>query len=142
MPVTNCNHPTYRAGRLPSRPNHPPSHLPTLTPPPPVEMQQACQPRGPTEKRSRHLFLAGLRTVVDRRPTFADGRVATLQGHGCYPLINEDGLEDRVGGGQSCARPVSRGAGADNDNTGRLVPADKGIHAAGKATSPTSRGIS
>lgn len=102
-------------------------------------------PRADGEKGPATCSSQAYGTAVDRRPTFANRRGATLQGHGCYPLINEDGLEDGEGGEkkkQSCARPVSRGAGVDNDNTGRLVPADKGIHAAGKATSPTSRGIS
>lgn len=46
MPVTNCNHPTYKAGCLSS---HPTPHLPALISPS-VEMQQACQPRADGEK--------------------------------------------------------------------------------------------
>lgn len=97
---------------------------------------QACQAPGRRRERSRHLFLAGLRTVVDRRPTFTKRRGATLQGHGCYPLINEDGLEDGEGGEKKknkAARGPSAAALASTMTTrAGLSPLIKGYTQLGK----------
>lgn len=63
-------------------------------------------------------------------PTFTSRHGATVQGHGCYPLINEDG--QKTGRKQSCAQPISCGAGVNNDNTTRLSPLIKGYKQLGK----------
>ena len=75
-------------------------------------------------------------------PVLTNRHSTTLQGHACYPPINKDGRETGGEGGDKAVRSPSAAVLASTMTTTPPVPADKGVPAAGRATSSTSRGIS